>query len=655
MTVATAASTPVRWRAGFISLAAALLGMSLGGFAVLVGAAHAADAQEGGDRLVVRAVDATDPSAVQVTFSWSGDPGDLSDLEVLDGGRSIEVEPVPGAVGGDVVAIVVDTSASTDGGVLDASRAAVADLLAGLPAGTEVSLVLAGDAAERAVGRTADRGRVTSELATATSAGDGALLAGVVEAAEGLRTASAEGRPVAVVLVTDGVVADTTGQDAARATLAQVGAPLYVAGARGGSFDEAGFTALASATGGRVAAVDASAELVDATASIGRDLGRLATFSYEPDAEGGMADLTLSVGETATEARYLLGSTMVGPIRLQPVDAPQPAGPDALRSDAAKWGAIGAIALAVTIAAVAIGATFSRREDGLSRAMRPYDESVEGEDDADSGGFATTAIVQRAVAATEAFATKRGFLVTVERRLERADVPLRAGEAIFFWGVAVVIAVVGGFFALGSLLLGLGVGLVFALLPAAVVNYLAARKQRKFESQLPDMLQLLSSTLRAGYSLMQGVEAVSTEAPDPIGRELRKVVTEARLGRPLEAALDAVAERMDSADFAWAVMAIGIQREVGGNLSELLLTVGETMTERERLRREVKTLTAEGKMSAVVLGLLTPGIAVTMFRLNPDYIGLLFTNPIGRIMLIGGVLLAGGGFLWMSKMMKIEV
>ena len=91
-----------------------------------------------------------------------------------------------------------------------------------------------------------------------------------------------------------------------------------------------------------------------------------------------------------------------------------------------------------------------------------------------------------------------------------------------------------------------------------------------------------------------------------MGRELRRVVTENRLGRPLEEALDAVAERMDSDDFAWAVMAIRIQREVGGNLAELLLTVADTMTQRERLRRDVATLTAEGKISAMVLGAAAP-------------------------------------------------
>ena len=145
------------------------------------------------------------------------------------------------------------------------------------------------------------------------------------------------------------------------------------------------------------------------------------------------------------------------------------------------------------------------------------------------------------------------------------------------------------------------------LFPPAFLNFLASRRKKKFTAQLPDTLQLLSGTLRAGYSMMQGVEAVSQEIDDPMGRELRRVVTEARLGRPLEESLDSSAERMASADFAWAVMAIRIQREVGGNLSELLMTVADTMTQRERLRRDISALTAEGRISAIVLAILPVG------------------------------------------------
>jgi tight adherence protein B len=169
------------------------------------------------------------------------------------------------------------------------------------------------------------------------------------------------------------------------------------------------------------------------------------------------------------------------------------------------------------------------------------------------------------------------------------------------------------------------------------------------------MLQLLSGTLRAGYSMMQGVEAVSQEVAEPMGRELRRVVTEARLGRPLEESLDAVAERMDSPDFGWAVMAIRIQREVGGNLSELLMTVAETMTQRERLKRDVKSLTAEGRISAYVLAVLPVALGFAMYALNPDYMSALFDETIGKIMLGGGILMMIGGFLWMQSIVKIDV
>jgi tight adherence protein B len=154
---------------------------------------------------------------------------------------------------------------------------------------------------------------------------------------------------------------------------------------------------------------------------------------------------------------------------------------------------------------------------------------------------------------------------------------------------------------------------------------------------------------------MQGVEAVSEEVAEPMGLELRRVVTEARLGRPLEEALDGTAARMASPDFAWTVMAIRIQREVGGNLSELLMTVADTMIERERLRRDVNSLTAEGRMSAIVLGLMPVGLAAVMFVLNPDYSGQLIETTLGNVMLVMAIISMLAGFAWMKKIIDIEI
>ena len=226
--------------------------------------------------------------------------------------------------------------------------------------------------------------------------------------------------------------------------------------------------------------------------------------------------------------------------------------------------------------------------------------------------------------------------------LERANLPLRPAEALFFYVAGVVPSSPCCSFALADSPFA-GADRHRHRRPRSrrrSLTFLANRRRKQFEALLPDTLQLLASTLRAGYSLMQGVEAVSQEVSEPMGRELRRVVTEARLGRPLEEALDGVAERMDSGDFAWAVMAIRIQREVGGNLAELLVTVAETMTERERLRRDVNALTAEGKISAIVLGLLPVGLGLFIYTANPGYMDPLFDETVGKIMLGGSILLA---------------
>jgi tight adherence protein B len=233
--------------------------------------------------------------------------------------------------------------------------------------------------------------------------------------------------------------------------------------------------------------------------------------------------------------------------------------------------------------------------------------------------------------------------------------PLRAAEAIFFYLVASVIIALLAIALTRNIIAGVIALPLCIVLAPTVLRVMANRRKKKFESQLPDMLQLMSGTLRAGYSMMQGVEAVSQEVEEPMGRELRRVVTEARLGRPLEDALDAVAVLMDSKDFAWATMAIRIQREVGGNLSELLLTVAETMTQRERLRRDVQTLTAEGRVSAYVLGILPIGLGLVMYALNPDYMSKLTDSGLGLSLL--GAALAGmaAGFIWMNRIIKIDI
>ncbi len=373
---------------------------------------------------------------------------------------------------------------------------------------------------------------------------------------------------------------------------------------------------------------------------------------------GQVANLQLQVGDQSAAATYTVGTDAFGYVNVNPasVSSSNAKGISFLQGGLGLALAVLLVLVATALAAYAIFLLVTK-DNSLNNVLQPYSEGygpqaeLESEDD---GSYAKTALIQRAVEVTENFAESQGYLSRAEGALERANLPLRAGEALFFYGAVVLIATILGL-ALGGLFVALIFGGFAALVPPAVVSFLANKRRKKFLGQLPDTLQLLSGTLRAGYSLMQGVEAVSQEVENPMGAELRRVVTESRLGRPLEESLEGVAERMASPDFSWAVMAIRIQREVGGNLSELLLTVADTMTQRERLRRDVAALTAEGRMSAIVLGLLPIGLGAAMFVINPEYTSKLFNDTLGNILLGGAVVMMIIGFVWMKKIIDIEI
>jgi tight adherence protein B len=204
-------------------------------------------------------------------------------------------------------------------------------------------------------------------------------------------------------------------------------------------------------------------------------------------------------------------------------------------------------------------------------------------------------------------------------------------------------------------LAGIVAAAVIAIGPFAYLNNRDRQRKSAFERLLPDTLTLLASSLRAGFSLMQGLEAVAQETTDPMRGELQRVFTEVRLGRSIEDALGDAADRMNSDDLRWTVMAIRIQREVGGNLAVLLDTVADTMVKRERVRRELKALTAEGRLSAIVLSLLTPLLALAIWLIQPSYLYPLTHDFFGIMGLIVAGILSVVGWIWLQKIVDIEV
>jgi Flp pilus assembly protein TadB len=210
--------------------------------------------------------------------------------------------------------------------------------------------------------------------------------------------------------------------------------------------------------------------------------------------------------------------------------------------------------------------------------------------------------------------------------------------------------------ATGSVVLGLLAGaLVGWAGQRATLAARTARRRAAFAEQLPDLLQLVAGALQAGFSLAQALDVAVREGSQPAAGEFARALGQTRIGVELTAALDQVADRMSSEDLRWTVMAVQIQREVGGNLAEVLLTTVTTMRDRAQLRRHVRALSAEGRLSAYILIALPVLIAGWLFITAPSYMRPLYTTPIGLAMLaLAAGLVVAGGF-WMRKVIKVEM
>jgi len=246
----------------------------------------------------------------------------------------------------------------------------------------------------------------------------------------------------------------------------------------------------------------------------------------------------------------------------------------------------------------------------------------------------------------------------VARELARADLKFKVAEYI----ALIVIATVVG----GALAWLLGNRQIISFLIGAVAGFFAPRfyvgqQQRrrlnKFNYQLSDMLNLMVNGLRAGYSTMQAMEAVSKELPSPINEEFRRVVQEMQIGISMEAALDNLLRRIPSDDLDFVITAINVQREVGGNLSEILDTISFTIRERVRIKGEIRTLTAQVRTSGSVLSMIPIFLTVVLWFLNPEYL-MSFSEggPLCAIIAAAIVLfLIGTGYFIMMKIADIEV
>ena len=638
-----------RRRAGRLGrLLAAVLGLA---WVVLPTAAWGA-----GDEASISYVEPTADGTVQVIVSLPPDASpDLGSIEVRIGGDRVDAEAEPAGTSGAVrrtAVLVMDTSNSMRGEKIEAARSAALAYVDGLPDDVSLGIVTFARSVAQPLAPTQDRAAARDviaglELSAQTALYDGVLSAVDVAGTEGQRT---------LVVLSDG--ADTTDTTVETVTAAVEAAEVRLDVVSLVQDPAEELTTLASAGGGGV--IPATSEALTRTFAAEADaLDRQVLVTAQvPDGLDSVdqtiaVSLSTSSGTVSAEAFAAVAESVAGGTGVD--DQLLRSGGWALPAWAMYAGVL-AIGMGLVVLLVALVPRPTPAPSAADRVVS-YTARTGGTAEHETPRLDTEqAIAQAKDAAAQVLRRTKGLEATIARRLEGAGSELKPAEWLLVHAGIVVVAGVFG------LLLGAGniiLGLVFILLgvagPWVYLGLRRSRRRKAFNAGLPDTLQLISGSLSAGLSLAQSVDTVVREGPEPISTEFRRVLVETRLGVTIEDALEGLAERFDSKDFEWVVMAIRIQRQVGGNLAELLDTVAGTMREREYVRRQVNALAAEGKLSAWVLGLLPPLFMVYLLLTNYDYVSVMFTEPLGILMMVGAGLWLAVGVFWMSRLVKVEV
>jgi tight adherence protein B len=466
-------------------------------------------------------------------------------------------------------------------------------------------------------------------------------------AALGARMLGAEsGRGRAVVLLTDGnnTKSSATVQAAADAAR-KAGAIVYVIGIEGPQFEPEPLRELARDTGGSYIGAQTSRDLRSAYAAVATALRRTWRFEYATAlrpgertslaaaADGGVASETLSVG----------GASSSGP------------GGSALPAPFLET-RLGTLAVAIGVGVIvllAMGAILAASEGGrLQRRLKPH--LGEAPRRRATEQKSRLALLSGLFRTTENVFSGARLWQLLQRMLERADVPLRTVEfAYVIVGAALLGLIVAGI-ALGSAFIALFGFVAGGAIPIAWLYVKAKRRERMFEDQLPDVLVALAATLKAGHSFRQALKTVAEEGRPPASKELNRVLTEARLGRPMEAALAEMAERVGSKNFEFVITSVTIQRQVGGSLAGLIDMVADTVRARQQFARKIKGLTAMGRASAYVLIALPFFMAIGITLINPGYMHPLYYTSTGHMLIVIGIVMMIFGTFVMRRIVAFK-
>jgi tight adherence protein B len=660
--------------AGFGSLLVA--GLLLGS----VGLAAPAAGRQPSDQLTVKLRDSeADAGLLKVTVAmagpaWTGERLDQGAFTATIDGRPVQgVKATPlqeqqGASGQLAVFLAVDTSGSMlQNENIGTARRAAANFAGQMRPGTRMGVISFANAPTIVQDLTDDAAlarRAIEDLSVDDPQGDTALYDAVVRASRQL--AGQPGQRNLFVLSDgrhEGTPA-TLGQAIAAAKKAKV--KVFTVGLEvpGRPQDQVSLAKLAEATGGDT--VPTSAENLETLfVALGRNLAsQYAVDVPLPPGLNSEVDFRLRVQASGGVGEYHNDKFFIG---LQaapstvPIPAELPRAPALSRLESSQGRYIVALCgfaavLLVLLLLLGPGSRGTRPYRALRQRLSPYSLTAAIADErARPTAFGSSEWAGRATAMAETLVRRGNLEEAFLDRLEAAGLNMRVAEFVLISLGSAFIPPLVVLILTQNLLLAALVVLLGTVGPFLYLAVMASRRQAKFDEQLPSTLQLVSGALQAGHSLQQAVDTVVHEAADPIAAEFQRVLTEARLGRPLEEAFEAMAKRTKSLDFEWTVMAIRLQRQVGGNLAEVLSTVSQTIRDRYTLKRQIRALSAEGRLSSVILSVLPVLLFAGLLLLNPIFLRPLYTTPAGLMMMAGAAVLMILGVFWLKKITEIKV
>lgn len=578
--------------------------------------------------------------------------GDRPVFSIEENGRPVEVllASVKSADQPIDAVLVVDSSGSMKGASMDAAKAAALAFIAELRPPSRAALVSFSDKPSVVLPMSSDAGLLRSAVNRIEAEGETALYDAVLVAVRQV-SRKAGTQPVVIVLSDGGDTMSRTPLTQALGEIRSSGVPVLAVALPSDESDAGALKMMARQNGGRVATVKNVANLTSYYTSLAQELQtryRVVYTSRRP------TTMNLDIAVAAKTSAGASAGALVVDNPLAAPSGPAPTTVDPVPpANLFTYGlAVVAVFVSVGLLVAAVALLVSRPKTGLDQ-LGYYDQSSAGS--LDDTAVRSDRVISGVFGAIDTVAGKGGFKLLVYEELEGAGLPLRPTEyMLLHLALVVVSGLVAGLLA-GGLAMSLLIVALATAAPILWISYRIRKRRAAFDEQLPDMLDLLAGSLRAGWGLQQALDVIIEQTKPPMSDEFRRAQTEIRLGRSVEQSLESVAERVRSLDFSWVVSAISIQREVGGNLAELLTIVAGTIRERNSVRRQISALTSEGRLSAAILFVLPFFEALILYFTNPGYMSKLVTTGLGNMLLFVGFALLMMGAVWLNKATKVEV